>query len=121
MTTMTVRTTATRHRSVRRSAPARSGELRLTRRGRLVVTLFFLALAMAALTLFSGYSVATHSAGDAVPTRTVEVQEGDTLWAIADQIAGPGEIREVVHEIQELNSLPGVALVEGQLIAIPAR
>jgi len=81
----------------------------------------FLALAMAALTLFSGYSAATRSTGEAVPTRTVEVREGDTLWAIADRVARPGEIREVVHEIQELNSLSGVALVEGQRIAIPPR
>jgi hypothetical protein len=83
--------------------------------------LLFLALAMAALTLFSGYSAASHSAGEGVPTRIVEVQEGDTLWAIADPVAGPGEIREVMHEIQELNSLPGVALVEGQRIAVPTR
>ena len=103
------------------STRPRRAELRLTRRGRVVVTLLFLLLALTALTLFSGYSAATDARGDTVPTRTVEVQEGDTLWAIASGVAGPGEVREVVHEIQELNSLSDVGLVEGQRIAVPVR
>src|SRR5437870_4370179 len=39
------------------------GELRLTRRGRLVVTLLMLAVVLVALTMFSGYSAATHDVG----------------------------------------------------------
>ena len=129
--------TATAHLPVgaapRRATVTPTGSLvRLTRRGRLVVTLFFLAVALAALTLFSGYSAATDGAGSGAvsatnaveagaTTRTVEVREGDTLWVIADRIAGPGEIREVVHEIRELNRMPDVALVEGQRIAVPVR
>ncbi len=95
------------------------GELRLTRRGRVVVTLLFLVMVTVALTFVSGYSAATGAAGDAPPTRTLVVAEGDTLWSIAAQVAGPGEIREVVHEIQELNSLADPALTEGQRIAVP--
>ena len=117
MTTMTVPASA----PVRRRPHQAAHDLRLTRRGRLVVTLLFLVLALTALTLFSGYSAATDSRGHAVPTRTVEVQEGDTLWAIASGVAGPGEIREVVHEIQDLNSLSGVAVTEDQRIAVPVR
>jgi hypothetical protein len=97
------------------------GELRLTRRGRVVVTLLFLALVLVALTLFSGYSAATGTAGAPPPTRDLVVAEGDTLWSIAARVAGPGEIREVVHEIQELNSMPDPALTEGQRIAVPTR
>ncbi len=93
--------------------------LRLTRRGRLVVTLLLLGLMLAMFTVFSGYSAATGESGEPLPTRTVVVGEGDTLWAIASEVAEPGETREVVHEIQELNSLPGPELVEGQELAVP--
>jgi nucleoid-associated protein YgaU len=97
------------------------GDVRLTRRGRVVVTLMLLALALVALTLFSAQSAATRESGANVPTRTVVVGEGDTLWQIAGAVAEPGRIRELVHEIQKLNSLPGPALVEGQELAVPVR
>jgi hypothetical protein len=74
---------------------------------------------LAALTLFSGHSAASGEAGQVAPTRTVVVGEGDTLWGIAAAVAQPGEIREMVHEIEKLNSLPGPALAEGQTLAVP--
>jgi hypothetical protein len=98
---------------------ARAGSVRLTRRGRIVVTLLLLALVLGAFVIFSGQSVATHETGTAVPTRTVLVGEGDTLWAIAAEVGGDGDIREVVHEIEELNSLSGPELIVGQEIAVP--
>lgn len=101
-------------------APAQPrGQVRLTRRGRLVVTLFLLGLMLVAFTVFSGYSSASGETGVDVPTRTVVVSEGDTLWAIASEVAEEGEIREMVHRIQKLNSLPGPSLVEGQELAVP--
>ena len=96
------------------------GELRLTRRGRIVLLLLLLTVVMSAVVALGGYSAATDRRGAAVDTRTVVVQEGDTLWGIAARLAGPGEVREVVHELQELNALPTPELVEGQRIAVPA-
>ncbi len=101
------------------AANTRPAALRLTRRGRLVVTVLLLGLMLAQFTVFSGYSAATGDAGEQLPTRTVVVGEGDTLWEIASEVAEPGETREVVHEIQQLNSLPGPELVEGQELAVP--
>ena len=98
---------------------AQPGPVRLTRRGRIVLTLLLLALMLGAFVIFSGQSVATHEIGTDVPTRTVLVGEGDTLWAIAAEVAGDDDIREVVHEIEQLNSLPGPALEVGQEIAVP--
>lgn len=101
--------------------PRPSAGVRLTRRGRVVVTLLLLGLVLGAFVIFSGQSVATGDAGAPVPTRTVVVGEGDTLWDIASEVSEPGQIRETVHEIEELNSLPGPALVVGQEIAVPIR
>lgn len=97
------------------------GELRLTRRGRVVLLLLMLVVLMGAVLALGGYSAATDSRGPGESTRTVVVEEGDTLWAIAAEVAGPGEVREVVHELEQLNALPGPELVEGQRIAVPTR
>ena len=105
-------------------APAKApvkGSVRLTRRGRLVVTLLLLGLILGAFVALGGQSVATGEAGAPVPTRTVVVGEGDTLWAIASEVAEDGDIREVVHEIEQLNSLPGPVLEVGQEIAVPVQ
>jgi LysM repeat protein len=99
--------------------PAAQGRVRLTRRGRVVLTMVLLALVLAAAVLLGGTSVATGESGPAVPTRTIVVGEGDTLWEIAGEVAGPGDVREMVHQIQKLNSLPGPALEVGQEIAVP--
>ena len=99
--------------------PASKSAVRLTRRGRIAVTLLLLGLLLGAFVIFSGQSVATHEVGAPVPTRTIVVGEGDTLWEIASEVAGDGDIREVVHEIETLNSLPGPTLEVGQEIAVP--
>lgn len=96
-----------------------TGSLRLTRRGRLVLLVAFVAVLFAAITVFGGHSAATGEKGVPVETRMVVVSEGDTLWGIAGQIAEPGQTREMVHQIQELNALSGAALVEGQRLAVP--
>ncbi len=106
-------------RADRRTAP-RPGALRLTQRGRVVAVLAFLGLALAAMTMLGGWATASLEGGSPEPVRVVEVQPGDTLYGIAGDIARPGEIREMVHRIQELNSLPGAQISEGQKLAVPA-
>ena len=114
---------APRARATRAARPAApvsaAAPVRLTRRGRLVVTFLFLGLVLAALTVFGSTSAATGEAGAPVPTRTVMVDDGDTLWMIASEVAAPGEVREMVHRIQELNALPSAGLSVGQRIAVP--
>lgn len=98
--------------------PARAA-VRLTRRGRLVLLALFLVLAAVALTVVGGSSAATRDAGAPVPTQTVVVTPGDTLWAIAADVADPGEVRSMVHRIAKLNALAGSSLQLGQEIAVP--
>lgn len=106
----------------RTAAPttARAARVRLTRRGRVVALLVFVGLTLAVLLTLGGFSaVASLDGGTPVPVRVVTVQPGDTLYDIASDIAAPGEIRETVLKIQELNSLPSASLEEGQKLAVP--
>jgi LysM domain len=102
------------------AAPAASaGQLRLTRRGRVVVVLLFLGVLLAVLTAFGANSAATREPGAPLHTRTVVVEQGDTLWDIAASAARPGQVREMVHEIEELNAMTGPGLTVGQKVAVP--
>lgn len=100
--------------------PARhGGGLRLTRRGRLTVFLTFL-VATLAVSFFALSSAASGSGerGRPEPVRMVQVESGDTLWSIATRTAPEQDPRDVVHDIQELNSLDGTLRV-GTAIAVP--
>jgi nucleoid-associated protein YgaU len=113
----------------RRPAPARAvavapvaapaAPVRLTRRGRLVLTVLFLVAVSVVLTVFGATSAATGEAGTPVPTRSVVVEPGDTLWGIAAEVAAPGEVREMTHRIQELNAMSGSGVAIGQELAVP--
>jgi hypothetical protein len=99
--------------------PARRTAVKLTRRGRLVLVLAFLAIAVALMIPLGGWATASLTGGSPEPVRVVEVGPGDTLYGIAADLAEPGEIRAMVHRIQELNSLPGGQIAEGQKLAVP--
>lgn len=93
--------------------------VRLTRRGRLVLTTAFLVVALGLMVALGGFATASLEGGTPPPVRIVEVQEGDTLYGIAGAISEPGEIREAVHAISELNDLDGGTLEPGQRLAVP--
>lgn len=102
-----------------RTSHAGTTSVRLTRRGRVTLLVLFIALAFTVLTVFGGQSAATGEAGTPVDTRTVVVGEGDTLWGIASEVAEPGEVREMIHHIRELNALSSESLQRGQELAVP--
>lgn len=97
----------------------RNATVRLTQRGRIVVLFAFLAVALVVMMSLGGWATASHDGGTPERVRIVEVQPGDTLYGLAGGLAEPGEIREMVHRIKELNSLPGAGLTVGQKIAVP--
>jgi LysM repeat protein len=48
------------------------------------------------------------------------VAAGDTLWAIAGRLAGPGQDRRpVVSEIRRINALEGSLIHPGQTLLVP--
>jgi len=110
---------AATHVAPTRRAVQTPTRVRLTRRGRAVVLIAMLVVVMGAVVAFGSRSAATSEVGTPVQSRTVEVGQGDTLWSIAADVAGPGEVRETVHRIEELNALSGPGLSVGQEIAVP--
>lgn len=103
----------------RSARPAPVGPVRLTRRGRGLMTLVFLGIALGLMIAFGGWATATLTGGTPEPVRVVEVQSGQTLYDVAGEVAEPGHVREMVYRIQELNSLGSSTLTEGQKLAIP--
>jgi hypothetical protein len=101
-----------------RVAPRRPGQVRLTRRGRLVVLILFLLIAGLGLALLAPASRAADPARDAP---TVEVRPGDTLWSIAERELPGRDPVTAVDEIRELNSLADYTVHAGQRVVLPAR
>lgn len=99
-----------------RPAERPSSEVRLTRRGRLVVFVGALLLVLAVGFGFGARSAATDSPE---PTRVITVAPGDTLWDIAAEIA-PGETRAMVGHIERLNGMDTAGLQVGQQLVVPA-
>ncbi|MBI3429440.1 MAG: LysM peptidoglycan-binding domain-containing protein [Actinobacteria bacterium] len=94
---------------------------RLNRRGRLARFLVVLSLMVV---LGAGFSMKA-GAGNALshaPTSyvTVVVAPGETLWSIASDAAGSGDVRAMVDEIMSANSLTLPDVAAGQVLRVPA-
>ena len=104
-------------------APAvrpRSTRLRLTRRARRLAVVLALCGGVVLGSILN--SLVAGAAGDGlhlVGVSSVVVEPGDTLWSIAESVAGAADVRDVVDRIQELNRLEGSSLVPGQVLQIP--
>jgi LysM repeat protein len=107
-----------RVRAPRAGEPA--SQVRLTRRGQLVLVLLFAVVALTMLALAGPRSAAVPGDAKLEPVQTVQVQPGQTLWDIARQVAPEQDPRAVVDAIVDLNALtdPG-SLQVGQRLGIP--
>jgi LysM repeat protein len=95
--------------------------VRLNRRGRLARTFVVLSLA---IVLGSLVSAKAGAGTDLAPTQagsfiTVTVAPGDTVWSLANRLAGSGDVRSLVSEIISVNSLASVDVATGQKLRIP--
>ena len=110
--------------AAREAAPVRT-RLRITRRGRAVLTTLIAAPLVAAIgygMLSGGFAAASGSAGaDPASFERVTVMHGETLWGIAGEVAPEADPRDVVADIAHLNNLPGGQVQAGQTIAIPTK
>lgn len=97
--------------------------LRLTRRGRFVLTM------LAALPIVIGAFVFALNGGGAAATgeqthatfHYVTVQSGDSLWSVASRLAPKADPRDVIADLVNLNGLSSAVVTPGQRLAIPAQ
>lgn len=76
-----------------------------------------LLLALTSIFLLMGN---TGVADEPVAVTSYVVQPGDTLWSIAGVISEPGDdVRDVIAEVRQLNSLSSSSLQIGQALVIP--
>ncbi|MGY1680033.1 LysM peptidoglycan-binding domain-containing protein [Geodermatophilus sp. SYSU D01176] len=106
--------------AVRGGCTAAPASVRLTRRGRRLVTALALggAVALGSLIppLLDGGDGGLRLAGGS----SVVVEPGDTVWSIAGEVAGDErDVRVVVDAIEELNDLEGSVVVPGQVLHLP--
>jgi LysM domain-containing protein len=110
-----------------RLAPRRN-TVRLTRRGRLVVTVMLTAVCLS-LVVLAWLAIAARAAqatdGGQSPgavyqnLTSVVVHPGQTLWSIASQAEPTADPRAVMQQIIELNALHGTNVVPGQRLWVP--
>jgi hypothetical protein len=100
--------------------------LRLTRRGRIVVSVLLvtiLSLTVLLMTmLVSGHAQATNHGEPGAGYQgmhQVVVQPGQTLWSIAAKADPSADPRDVVREIMSANALGSPSITAGQLLWVP--
>ena len=94
----------------------------LNRRGRLARTLVVLSLAivMVATFAFSAGAGSTDSMASTPDSYvTVVVGPGESLWSLANRMAGDGDARSLIEEIMVVNSLATPDVQAGQSLRIP--
>ncbi len=93
--------------------------VRLTRRGRRLVAVLVLASGIGGVVL--GREVLAPDPGLRLAGESsVVVEQGDTVWSVADRVTGPDEdVRAVVDAIEALNDLEGSVVVPGQVLRLP--
>lgn len=111
---------------------AEAGPVVLTRRGRLVVSLLVLVLALAGFAMMgrgadavvnSGYergAATQRSVDTGAELDSVVVRPGDTVWTIAEQVAPDADPRATIDRIKDLNGLDDLGAVRiGDRLVVP--
>lgn len=120
MSTISIPATALAHpaRLRRETRP-----VRLTRRGRLVLSALAVLLLVVSAVLATGGALASALApgagSGAAAVERVTVRPGETLWGIAERTAPGVDPRETVAEIMDLNALRTSTVPAGSVLLIP--
>lgn len=93
--------------------------LKLTRRGRLAITLVT-AAALASAGMLGAQTAIAGDGSSTSQTEIVVVQPGETLWSIAGAAVPGADRRDVIIDIQQLNGLSGSQVMAGQTLVVPA-
>jgi LysM repeat protein len=93
----------------------------MTTRGRAVLlTLVATPLVIAALAfgINAGGATATSSS---TPLAKITVVNGETLWAVAKQLAPNSDPRDVIADIMSVNNLSSADIYPGEHLSIPSK
>ena len=100
--------------------------LRLTRRGRFVLTVIIAAVAMIVSLLCASAADLAQASSHRAPARAgyrgmtrITVQPGQTLWSIASSARPSANTQTVVQRIIDANAMGGTLLKAGQLLWVP--
>jgi hypothetical protein len=97
--------------------------VRLTRRGRLVVTAAaVLAIGATSIGVAGAAQATGHSgaqAGSGSGVAKVEIRPGQSLWSVAEAYDPDADTRVVIREILQLNSLSSDQVQPGQVLWVP--
>ncbi len=104
-------------------APVAVSPIKLTRRGRLLLTTLSFGL-MLAISLISLFGIATTSARATNETSNsgttqIVVAPGETLWTIAARVNPEIDPRAVIEDIKALNVINGSEVYAGQVLLVP--
>jgi len=104
-------------------APVAVSPIKLTRRGRLVLSTvsFGIMLAISAFSLFgiaTSSAKATNETSNSATTQIV-VAPGETLWTIAARVNPEIDPRAVIDQIMDLNVIEGSNVYVGQVLLVP--
>ena len=107
-------------------AVQQQAHLRLTKRGRAVFTTLAAIPVVIAAFLFAlngGAASASleSSVQPGVEYTYVTIAAGESLWAIAEDVAPTADPREFVNDILEFNGMSSAELFPGQRLALPTQ
>jgi hypothetical protein len=110
-----------------RQTTVQPGRLRLTRRGRRVLTGFvMLVIVISAMLIWTGVAGGAQAPRPGAPARSVYqgmtqivVQPGQTLWSIAAAVEPSADPRAAIQQISDINGLTGTQIEAGQLLWVP--
>lgn len=99
---------------------AHRSQVRLTRRGRVVVLVLALLAVVAVGIALASASAAGNDPGTA-EVHLVTVQPGETLWDIAGRAAGRAGVDtgEMVQRLEDLNTIDDGVVYAGQELRVP--
>lgn len=105
-------------RSPQRAQQQAPRPARLTRRGRLAVTLALVAVSTGVLGLVQPEAFAL-GRGDGPATQRITVRPGETLWAIADRVAPDADPRSTIARLESMNHLRSSTVPAGSVLLVP--
>ncbi len=101
------------------TATAAGGSLRLTRRGRVVLSTLAAGV-LSVIVVLSGQVTADAGSQVSGPASSVfVVQAGDSLWSIAQIVAPERDPRETIARIRDLNGMGSSTVIPGQSLVVP--